>query len=54
MNTPQIVPISDLRIRHSEVLRMLAQGPVFLAQRSRAIAVLVAMGRVADDGGLCR
>lgn len=43
MNDPQIVPISDLRIRHSDVLAMLAQGPVFLAQRSRATAVLVSM-----------
>jgi prevent-host-death family protein len=43
MITPQIVPISDLRIRHSEVLAMLAQGPVFLAQRSKATAVLVSV-----------
>lgn len=43
MITPQIVPISDLRIRHPEVLAMLEQGPVFLAQRSRATAVLVSM-----------
>jgi antitoxin (DNA-binding transcriptional repressor) of toxin-antitoxin stability system len=43
MNAPQIVPSSDLRIHHSEVLCMLEQGSVFLAQRSRAIAVLVAM-----------
>jgi prevent-host-death family protein len=44
MITPQIVPISDLRIRHTEVLAMLEQGPVFLAQRSKAAAVLVSVG----------
>ena len=44
MITPQIVPISDLRIRHTEVLALLEQGPVFLAQRSKATAVLVSVG----------
>ncbi|MEZ4676081.1 MAG: hypothetical protein R2932_17795 [Caldilineaceae bacterium] len=39
--TPQIVPITDLRKAHLEVLDMLDQGPVFLAQRSRAAAVLL-------------
>ena len=44
MITPQIVPISDLRLRHTEVVAMLEQGPVFLAQRSKATAVLVSVG----------
>ncbi|MFN8487910.1 MAG: type II toxin-antitoxin system prevent-host-death family antitoxin [Caldilineaceae bacterium] len=40
---PQIVPISDLRIRHNDVLEMLKNGPVILAQRSRPAAVLVSV-----------
>lgn len=40
---PQIVPISDLRIRHGEVLSKLDKGPVVLAQRSRPAAVLVSV-----------
>jgi PHD/YefM family antitoxin component YafN of YafNO toxin-antitoxin module len=39
--TPQIVPITDLRKSSPDVLNMLANGPVFLAQRSRAAAVLL-------------
>jgi len=38
---PEIVGISDLRLRQSEVLHKLAQGPVVLTQHSRAVAVLV-------------
>jgi prevent-host-death family protein len=53
MNTiPQIVPITDLRIKHAEVLRMLHKGPVILAQRSRPTAVLVSVeewDRQADE-----
>lgn len=41
--TPQIVPISDFRIRQTEVLDKLDNGPVFLAQRSKPAAVLVSM-----------
>jgi prevent-host-death family protein len=40
---PQIVPISDFRIRQAEVLTKLAEGPVFLAQRSKPAAVLLSM-----------
>ena len=41
--TPQIVPITDFRIRQGEVLTKLTKGPVFLAQRSKPAAVLVSM-----------
>jgi prevent-host-death family protein len=40
---PQIVPITDFRIRQGEVLTKLSKGPVFLAQRSKPAAVLVSM-----------
>lgn len=40
---PQIIPISDIRIRHGEVLGKLENGPVILAQRSRPAAVLVSV-----------
>lgn len=39
----QIVPITDMRLRHAEVLERLSQGPVILAQRSKPAAVLVAV-----------
>lgn len=39
--TPQIVPITDLRKSSPDVLDLLANGPVFLAQRSRPAAVLL-------------
>jgi prevent-host-death family protein len=41
--SPQIVPISDFRIRQAEVLTRLHRGPVFLAQRSKPAAVLLSM-----------
>jgi prevent-host-death family protein len=41
--TPQIVPISDFRLHQADVLARLGQGPVFLAQRSKAAAVLVSV-----------
>jgi len=41
--SPQIVPISDFRIRQAEVLTKLDNGPVFLAQRSKPAAVLLSM-----------
>jgi len=40
---PQIVPISDLRNRHNDVINKLSDGPVILAQRSKAAAVLVSV-----------
>lgn len=41
--SPQIVPISDFRIKQAEVLTKLHHGPVFLAQRSKPAAVLVSI-----------
>jgi prevent-host-death family protein len=38
---PDIVGISDLRLRQNEVLSRLHKGPVVLTQHSRAVAVLV-------------
>jgi prevent-host-death family protein len=40
---PQIVPISDLRNRHTEVLKQLQNGPVFLTQHGRGSAVLLSL-----------
>lgn len=40
---PQIVPMSDLRLQQSEVMRMMHNAPVFLAQRGRPIGVLVSI-----------
>jgi len=47
----QIVPITEMRLRHAQVLERLTQGPVILAQRSKPAAVLVAVemwDRIAD------
>lgn len=42
MNTiPELIPISELRQRQSEVLNQLAKHPVVLTQHGRATAVLV-------------
>lgn len=38
---PEIVGISDLRLRQSEVLSKLRDGPVVLTQHTRPVAVLV-------------
>mgnify|MGYP001176856172 CR=1 FL=1 len=40
---PQIVPVTDLRLKHVQVFGMLHKGPVVLAQRSRPAAVLVSI-----------
>ena len=40
---PKIRPISDMRIHQSEILEDLSKGPVILAQRSHAAAVLVSL-----------
>ncbi len=40
---PRILPISDLRIRQAEVLKVLVDEPVVLAQRGRPAAVLVSV-----------
>lgn len=42
-NVPQIIPVTDLRLRHVRVFDMLDHGPVILAQRSRPAAVLVSI-----------
>ena len=38
---PEIIPISQLRQRQSDVLRKLPDGPVVLTQHGRAMAVMV-------------
>ncbi len=38
---PKLVCVSDLRLRQREVLDKIKDGPVLLAQRSQAVAVLV-------------
>ena len=40
---PQMAPVSDLRNKHREVFGMLDKGPVLLAARSKAQAVLVGL-----------
>jgi prevent-host-death family protein len=40
---PKILPFSDLRVRQSEVLDMLSDEPIVLAQRGRPAAVLVSV-----------
>ncbi|RIK41879.1 MAG: hypothetical protein DCC55_10445 [Chloroflexi bacterium] len=40
---PQIVPVSDMRLRHTDVLKLLENGIVVLAQRSKPAAVLVSV-----------
>ena len=39
----QIVPISDMAIKQQDVMKLLANGPVVLASRSRAAAVLISV-----------
>ncbi len=38
---PQILPISDMRNRHVEVMDKLSEGPVFLTRRGEGAAVLL-------------
>lgn len=40
---PQIVPISDMHNRSAAILSLLTNRSVYLAQRSRAVAVLVSV-----------
>ncbi|MEM7132179.1 MAG: type II toxin-antitoxin system prevent-host-death family antitoxin [Chloroflexota bacterium] len=40
-HTPQILPISDMRNRHVEVMDKLTNGPVFLTRRGEGAAVLL-------------
>jgi PHD/YefM family antitoxin component YafN of YafNO toxin-antitoxin module len=39
---PQIVPVSDLKHRHLDVFKRLEKSPIILANRSQAVAVLIA------------
>jgi len=41
LTIPELIPISELRLRQNQVLSQLAAGPVVLTQHSRAAAVLV-------------
>lgn len=38
---PELVPISELRLRQGEILERLSESPVILTQHGRAVAVLV-------------
>ncbi len=38
---PELVGISDLRLRQNAILNKLSDGPVVLTQRSKAVAVIV-------------
>ena len=38
---PQIMPISNLRTNHNDVLRKLDNGPVILSQHGRPKAVMI-------------
>ncbi len=40
---PQVVPVSELRNHHRKVFGLLENGPIILAQRSKAAAVLVSV-----------
>ena len=40
---PQVVPVSELRNKHCEVFALLNKGPIILAQRSKAAAMLVSV-----------
>jgi prevent-host-death family protein len=41
MEVPKIVPISELRLRQSEILEQVEQAPVVLTHHGKAAAVLV-------------
>jgi prevent-host-death family protein len=38
---PEVIPISELRLRQNELLRSLSETPVVLTQHGRAVAVLL-------------
>ncbi|MCL4826980.1 MAG: type II toxin-antitoxin system prevent-host-death family antitoxin [Caldilinea sp.] len=40
---PEVVPISQLRDKHKEILRQIADGPILLAQHNKPAAVLVSV-----------
>jgi prevent-host-death family protein len=41
MSIPQIMPISTMQRNYSAVVRQLPDGPVFLSQHSKPIAVML-------------
>lgn len=43
MPAPQILPVSDIRNRHNEVMDKLSNGPVFLTRHGIGEAVLLSM-----------
>lgn len=42
-HVPQIVPISEMKLNQPQVIEKLNSGPVILASRSKATAVLVSV-----------
>lgn len=38
-----VIPVSDVRSRQAEVLKMLENSPVILSQRSRGVAILASL-----------
>jgi hypothetical protein len=43
LQAPQVQPISKMRTDHLAIMRMLKNGPVFLAQRGNLAAALVSI-----------
>ena len=41
--TPQVEPISRLSRDHNSLMRMIANGPVWLTQKAKAAAVIVSV-----------
>jgi prevent-host-death family protein len=44
MSATQITPVSELQKNYGEVLKRLEAGPVFLAQRSKPVGVILSPG----------
>jgi prevent-host-death family protein len=38
---PEIVPISDLRARQTEILKQIQAGPIVLTQHGKAVSVMI-------------
>lgn len=52
MNSPQITPVTALQRSYGAVLKKLANGPVFLAQRSHPVAAILSIAdydRMTDE-----
>jgi hypothetical protein len=43
MPAPQVRPISKMRTDHNAIMRLLKDGPVFLAQRGNLTAAIVSI-----------